>query len=90
MLTGNSKVTARVCSTTLLTMVYRVKGGGRGSISPPSPGWADFTIMMECTPGSGHDLTGKESKLFRLSFSYIMTSGLQFAMSVFAFDFPIE
>jgi len=21
---------------------------------PPSPGWADFTIMMECTPESGH------------------------------------
>jgi hypothetical protein len=22
--------------------------------SPPSPGWADFTIMIECTPESGH------------------------------------
>jgi len=21
---------------------------------PPSPGWADFTIMKECTPESGH------------------------------------
>ncbi len=26
---------------------------GRG----PSPGWADFTIMMECTPESGHCLS---------------------------------
>jgi hypothetical protein len=21
---------------------------------PPSPGWAEFTIMMECTPENGH------------------------------------
>jgi hypothetical protein len=37
---------------TLLVMVDRVKGGGRAP--PPSPGWADFTIMMECTPESSH------------------------------------
>jgi hypothetical protein len=31
----------------LLVIVDRVKGGGRAP-PPPSPGWADFTIMMEC------------------------------------------
>ncbi len=29
----------------------RVKGDGRAP--PPSPGWANFSIMMECTPESG-------------------------------------
>ncbi len=29
-------------------MVDIVKGGGRAPRTPP--GWADFTIMMECTP----------------------------------------
>ncbi len=29
-------------------MVDRVKGGGH------APGWADFTIMTECTPESDH------------------------------------
>ncbi len=24
---------------------------------PTSPGWTDFTIMVECTPGSGHCLS---------------------------------
>ncbi len=24
---------------------------------PPSPGWDEFTIMMECTPESGHHLS---------------------------------
>ncbi len=39
-------------TTTLLMMVDRVKGGGR--VPPtPSPGWANFSIMMECTPESG-------------------------------------
>ncbi len=41
-------------TTTLLVMVDRVKSG-KGVHPPPSPGWADFTIMMECTtPESGH------------------------------------
>jgi hypothetical protein len=39
---------------TLLVMVDRVKGGWRAAAHPlPSPGWADFTLMMECTPESG-------------------------------------
>ncbi len=34
-------------------MVDRVKGGGR--VPPhPSPGWADFTIIMECKQENGH------------------------------------
>jgi hypothetical protein len=37
----------RAYTTTLLVMVDRVKG--RGHAPPPSPGWADFAIMMECT-----------------------------------------
>jgi hypothetical protein len=35
-------------------MVHRVKGGGRAPRAPFTPGWADFTIMMECTPESDH------------------------------------
>jgi hypothetical protein len=34
---------------TLLVMVNGMKGGGR---VPPSPAWANFTLMMECTPES--------------------------------------
>ncbi len=33
-------------------MVDIVKGGGRAP--PPTPGWADFSLRMECTPESGH------------------------------------
>ncbi len=39
-------------STTLYVMVDRVKGGGRAP--QPTPGWADFTIMRESTPETGH------------------------------------
>ncbi len=35
--------------TNLLVVVDRVKGEG-GVLPSPSPGWAEFTIMMECTP----------------------------------------
>ncbi len=34
-------------------MVDRVTGGGRAP-PPPPPGWADFSIMSECAPESGH------------------------------------
>ncbi len=34
----------------------RVKGGGHAPPSPPSPGWAEFTIKMDCPPKSGHCL----------------------------------
>ncbi len=37
-------------TTTLLVMVE----GGGGVYPTTSPGWADFTIMMECTQVSGH------------------------------------
>jgi hypothetical protein len=37
--------------TTLLLMVDRVKGG-RVCTPHPHKGWADFTIMLECTPES--------------------------------------
>ncbi len=36
----------------MYVMVYIVKGGGRAP--PPLPGWADFSIMMECTPESSN------------------------------------
>jgi hypothetical protein len=36
----------------LYVMVNIVKGGG-GEHSPPSPAWANFSIMMECTPEIG-------------------------------------
>jgi hypothetical protein len=39
-------------TTTLYVMVDTVKGGG--STPQPSPDWANFSIMMECTPESGH------------------------------------
>ncbi len=37
-------------SITLIDILDRVKGGVH---LPPSLGWADFTILMECTPESG-------------------------------------
>ncbi len=37
---------------TLYMMVDMVKGGGRAP--PLSPACADFILMMECTPESGH------------------------------------
>ncbi len=36
-------------TTTLSIMVVIVKGGG----FPPSLGWTNFSIMIECTPESG-------------------------------------
>jgi hypothetical protein len=45
-------LSARAYTTTLLVIVDRVRGDGRAP--PPSPGWAEFTIMMECTRESGH------------------------------------
>ncbi len=47
-----SALSAGAYTTTLLMMVDRVKRGGRAP--PPSSGWAEFTIMMECTLKSGH------------------------------------
>jgi hypothetical protein len=50
---STSSLSAGAYTTTLLLMEDRVKGGGRAP--PPSPGWTIFfTIMMECTPDSGH------------------------------------
>ncbi len=40
-------------TTTLYVMVDIVKGDGRAP-PPPSPVRANFPIMMECTPESGH------------------------------------
>jgi hypothetical protein len=40
----------RTLHATLLVMVNVMKGGGRAP--PPSPAWANFTLMMECTPES--------------------------------------
>jgi hypothetical protein len=44
-----SALTAGAFTTTILVMV-----GGEGGPAPPSLGWVDFTIMMECTPESGN------------------------------------
>jgi hypothetical protein len=38
---------------TLYVIVNIVKGGGLDMQPPPSPAWANFSIMMECTPESG-------------------------------------
>ncbi len=43
-----SALSAGAYTTMMLVMVVRVKGEGRAP--PPTPDWADFTIMMECTP----------------------------------------
>ncbi len=53
-------------------MVNRVKGGGRAPPPPPSPGWANFSIMMECTPeSSGHCHSvysvGRKANVFSLA-----------------------
>ncbi len=41
---------ARAYPATLLVMVNVVKGGGRAP--PPSPAWANFTLMIEFAPES--------------------------------------
>ncbi len=43
-----SAISAGAYTTTLFVMVDLVKGGGRAP--PPAPAWANFSIMMECTP----------------------------------------
>ncbi len=43
-------------TTTLYVMIDRVKGGGGACTSivlQPSLAWANFSIIMECTPESG-------------------------------------
>jgi hypothetical protein len=42
-----SKALVAICNSEI------VKGGGRAP-PPPPPAWADFSIMMECTPESGN------------------------------------
>jgi hypothetical protein len=50
-----SQLECTLCATTFLVMGERGPEGGRAPPRPPpSPGWADFTIMMECTPEIGH------------------------------------
>jgi hypothetical protein len=44
-----SLLSAGAFTTTLYVMVDIVKGAGRAP--PHSPARADFTLMMECTPG---------------------------------------
>ncbi len=46
-----SALSAGAYTTTLYMMVDVVKGDG--CEPPPSPGWADCTILMECTPANG-------------------------------------
>jgi hypothetical protein len=41
------------CTTALYVMLDTVKKGVWAH-PQPSPGWANFSIMMDCTPGSGH------------------------------------
>jgi hypothetical protein len=48
-----SALSAGAYTTTLLVMVDRVKWGGRAP-PPPHHHQADFTIIMKCTPESGH------------------------------------
>ncbi len=63
-------------TTILLAMVDRVKGKGRAPLTPP--GWADFTITMECTPETSHchsvcTLWAKHC-MHRLSIVYALSS----------------
>jgi hypothetical protein len=37
-----------------LSQLCTLWGGGEGLHPSPSPGWANFSIMMECTPESGN------------------------------------
>jgi hypothetical protein len=46
-------------------MVDRVKGGGRAP-PRPSPGWAEFTIMVECTLESAIPSLFELSRLWHL------------------------
>jgi hypothetical protein len=48
----HSALSAGAYTATLCVMVNIVKGGRRVS-PPPSQAWANFSIMMECTPESG-------------------------------------
>ncbi len=45
-------------------MVVRVKGVGCAVHPLPSPGWAEFTVMMECRPESGHCQSSTLSSVF--------------------------
>jgi hypothetical protein len=49
-----SSLSSGAYTTTLLVMVDRVKRGGRAPPPPHSSDWADFTIVKEFTPESGH------------------------------------
>ncbi len=49
---------AEAYTATLYVMVNVVKGGGRAPPPPPpAPAWANFSIMMECTPKSNRCLS---------------------------------
>jgi hypothetical protein len=50
---GVSALSAGAYTTSLYVMVDIVKGSGVGMHPPFSAGWADFSVMMECTPKSG-------------------------------------
>jgi hypothetical protein len=72
---------------TLLVMVNVMKGGGRAAVHPPpSPTWANFTLMMEFTPESSRyysvysvvPLT-KLQALYRLNFMPPSASCFQMA-----------
>jgi hypothetical protein len=47
-----SALSAGVQTTTLYAILDIGKRGGRGA--PPVQAWGDFTLMLECTPDSGH------------------------------------
>jgi hypothetical protein len=51
---GGAALLAGAHTTTLLVMVDTVKGWGRAISYTFTRGCVDLTIMMECTPESGH------------------------------------
>ncbi len=51
---GVSALSAGAYTATLYVMVDIVRGGGHAPTPHPHQGWADFSIMMECTPESGY------------------------------------
>jgi hypothetical protein len=76
-----SALSAGAYTTTLYVMVDRVKGGGRA----PSPGWPNFSIMIECTPerGNCHSVCTLSLKLSAI------TGGFQ-AIYLFLMNWPLK
>ncbi len=72
-----------VYTATLLVMVNVIKGGGRAVHPPPSPSpaWANFTLMMECTPESSRCYSG--NSVWLTVFNVYLKAGMDFVVDYF-------